>query len=143
MKDELGEPSGSRQSRSGDFALPIAVAVVQHAGRVLIGRRPADVPLRGMWEFPGGKVREGETPQQAVVRESLEETGLAVRVVGAYPEVVHHYEHGPVRLHFFAVEPVDTTAEPSEPFVWVPVGELDRYEFPPANAAVIRVLRGR
>jgi 8-oxo-dGTP diphosphatase len=116
---------------------PIAVAVVQHEGRVLIGRRPAGVPLAGLWEFPGGKVRPGETAQQAAARECLEETGLAVRIAGAYPKVVHHYEHGSVRLHFFAAEPVDAAAEPSGPFVWVPVRELGRYEFPAANAAVV------
>jgi len=107
---------------------------------VLIGRRPADVPLAGLWEFPGGKVRDGETPQQAAARECLEETALAVRVVGAYPEVVHQYGHGPVRLQFFAAEPVDPAAPPRKPYRWVPVGELDRYEFPAANAAVVRRL---
>jgi 8-oxo-dGTP diphosphatase len=119
---------------------PIAVAVVQHRGRVLIGRRPAGVPLAGLWEFPGGKVRQGETAQQAAARECLEETGLAVRIVRAYPEAVHQYEHGSVRLHFFAAEPMDAAAEPSGPFVWVPVAELGRYQFPPANAAVLRRL---
>jgi len=120
---------------------PIAVAVVQHEGRVLIGRRPAGAPLAGLWEFPGGKVREGETAEQAAARECLEETGLVVRIVAALGEVVHQYGHGPVRLHFLRVEPVAPSAVPRQPFRWVPAAELDRYEFPAANATVLRRLR--
>lgn len=122
---------------------PIAVAVLQHGDRVLIGRRPAGVPLAGLWEFPGGKVRQGEAAEQAAARECLEETGLAVRIVGTYCEVVHHYGHDAVRLEFFAAEPVDPAAPPREPYRWVPVAELDCYEFPAANAAVLRRLVGQ
>lgn len=121
----------------------IAVAVVQQGGRVLVGRRPAGAELAGLWEFPGGKILEGETPQQAAARECLEETGLAVRILGEYSRVEHQYEHGLLRLHFLAAEPVDPAAAPREPYRWVPVGELDRYEFPAANAAVLRRLLGR
>src|SRR5262245_23048023 len=85
---------------------PIAIAVVEHAGRYLVGRRPEGVPLAGLWEFPGGKVRDGETPEKAAASECLEETGLEVHVGQAYPEVVHAYEHGQVRLSFFACTPV-------------------------------------
>ena len=94
---------------------PIAVAVVRHAGRVLIGRRGAGVPLAGLWEFPGGKVREGETAEEAAARECLEETGLAVHIAGTLAEVVHPYEHGPLRLCFLAAEPVDPAVVPRGP----------------------------
>lgn len=116
---------------------PIAIAVVVHEGRVLIGRRPADVPLAGYWEFPGGKIQVGETPSEAAARECREETGLAIRVGQAYPEIEHEYEHGSVQLHFFAATPVDAAAEPSAPFRWVPLTELREYRFPDANREVI------
>ena len=70
----------------------IAIAVVEHAGRYLIGRRPDGVPLAGLWEFPGGKVQLSETAEQAAERECLEETGLEVAVGEAYPAVVHPAE---------------------------------------------------
>ena len=63
----------------------IAVAVVQHAGTVLIGRRAPEAPLGGLWEFPGGKVGPDETPGEAAARECREETGLAVRIGRPYP----------------------------------------------------------
>lgn len=118
----------------------IAVAVVEHAGHYLIGRRPEGVPLAGQWEFPGGKVQAGETPRQAAARECLEETNLAVAVGEAYPVVVHDYKHGRVALEFFTCRPHDPSSPPKAPFRWVPAAELAGYEFPEANAALVAEL---
>jgi 8-oxo-dGTP diphosphatase len=115
----------------------IAIAVVQHAGRVLVGLRGDDVVLAGYWEFPGGKVGEGETPAAAAARECLEETGLAVRITGLLASVQHTYDYGPLALEFFAAEPLDAEQPPRAPFRWVPLAELPQYRFPPANAEVI------
>ena len=125
-----------------DAPVAIAVAVVEHDGRFLVGRRPDGVALAGLWEFPGGKVRPAETPQQAAVRECLEETGLAVRIGSAYPQVLYRYEHGLLRLDFFVATPIDPDQQPSEPFRWVAREELGDYEFPPANETLIRQLVG-
>ena len=125
-----------------DAAVAIAVAVVEHDGRFLIGRRPEGVALAGLWEFPGGKIQADETPQQAAARECLEETGLAVRVGAAYPQVLHRYDHGLLRLDFFAATPVDAGQQPAEPFRWVARKELGGYDFPPANEALVRQLVG-
>jgi 8-oxo-dGTP diphosphatase len=118
----------------------IAVAVVQHAGRVLIGRRPSGVALAGMWEFPGGKIRPGESGENAAIRECREETGLEVRVTSVYPDVVHQYEHVLVRLRFFACGPLDASQPPREPFSWVSVSNLGEYSFPPANTPILELL---
>jgi 8-oxo-dGTP diphosphatase len=124
-------------------AVEIAIAVVEHAGRYLIGQRPAGVPLAGLWEFPGGKVRAGETPALAAARECLEETGLAVRVGDRISQIVHAYEHARVRLHFFACTPLDASRPPAAPFRWTPAGELCQHEFPAANAGIVRFLAER
>lgn len=118
----------------------IAVAVVEHQGKYLIGRRPGDAPLGGLWEFPGGKVRREELPEQAAVRECAEETGLNVEVCGELPTVFHDYPHGRLELRFFACRLVGTAETPRTPFRWVPAGDLLRYAFPPANAALIQQL---
>ena len=118
----------------------IAVAVVEHESRFLIGQRSEKAVLAGRWEFPGGKVEPGETPEQAAVRECREETGLNVLVTGSYPTVDHEYEHGRLRLYFFACRPVDPQAEPQHGFRWMPRQELARYEFPVANEALIKRL---
>ena len=82
---------------------PIAVAVVEHRGKYLIGRRPEGAALAGLWEFPGGKVEPGESPADAARRECLEETGLDVVVGAPYPEVVQQYDHDRVRSAFLCL----------------------------------------
>lgn len=122
---------------------PIAVAIVVHDDRVLIGPRGPKGPLAGLWEFPGGKIHSGETPAEAAKRECLEETGLAIRVLALTSEVDHRYVHGEVKIFFFAAEPENPLAWPQAPFTWVPIAALPAYAFPPANAEVIaRLLRG-
>ncbi len=118
----------------------IAVAVVQRAGRFLIGLRPADVVLGGYWEFPGGKIAPGETPQEAAIRECLEETGVEVRITGSYASVAHDYPHARVQLHFLACEPVEQHAALPPRFRWVSRTELGEYQFPPANAALLELI---
>ena len=125
-----------------DGRVEIAVAVVAHDGRYLIGLRPEGVPLAGYWEFPGGKIRPGESPADAVVRECLEETGLSVRVVGEYPQATYDYEHAAVCLHFFACEPLLSPSSALTPRLrWATAAELGEYRFPPANAALLARLR--
>jgi 8-oxo-dGTP diphosphatase len=120
--------------------ISIAVAVVEHEGRVLIGKRPPGSALAGFWEFPGGKIRPGEEAEEAAQRECLEETGLAIRILATHSEVEQDYEHGRVRIRFLAATPVDPGREPAEPFRWVAISQLARYKFPPANQDVIRRL---
>lgn len=118
----------------------ISVAVVEREGQVLIGRRPDGADLSGLWEFPGGKVQPGETLADAACRECREETGLDVRVVHAYPEVLHNYPHGRLRISFFRCALVDDRAEPRPPFRWVAVNSLGQYQFPTANASLLAML---
>jgi 8-oxo-dGTP diphosphatase len=102
--------------------------------------RPPGVPLAGFWEFPGGKVRADETPADAALRECREETGLSIELRGAYPDVVHQYDHDRLRLFFFAAACVSDHTEQRAPFVWVPRAQLAQLTFPPANAALIAYL---
>jgi 8-oxo-dGTP diphosphatase len=118
----------------------IAVAVVRNHRQFLVGLRPAGASLAGYWEFPGGKIQVGETPEQAAVRECLEETGLPVRAAGRYPDATHEYSHATVHLHFIACTPFDILHCLPARFRWVTPEELPRYEFPPANAALIEHL---
>jgi 8-oxo-dGTP diphosphatase len=120
--------------------VPIAVAVVECEGRFLVGRRPRGAALAGLWEFPGGKIETGESPEDAARRECLEETGLAVTVRGCYPQHVQRYEHGAVQLHFLACEPIDRAQPPREPFTWVERAELAALEFPAGNRRLLDLL---
>jgi 8-oxo-dGTP diphosphatase len=119
----------------------IAIAVVEHAGSFLIGRRPPGVPLAGLWEFPGGKMEPAETAREAAVRECREETGLAVEAEGTWLVQEEEYPHGRVRLHFIACRLArDETDSQREPFRWVPRHELATYEFPTGNRELLKLL---
>src|SRR5262245_19134401 len=118
----------------------IAIAVVEHEGRFLIGQRPPGVALAGLWEFPGGKIEVRESPEAAAVRECREETGLAIEPLFRYPDHVQAYDHGQVALHFIACRLLPGTAlSPHAPFCWVAREQLSSFEFPEGNATLLRV----
>ncbi|MDG3004413.1 (deoxy)nucleoside triphosphate pyrophosphohydrolase [Paludisphaera mucosa] len=126
----------------GDALILGGIGVIRRGDRFLIRRRPPGTVYAGYWEFPGGKVEPGETPEQATVRECLEETGLAVVATRLRSVVEHAYPHGRVRLHFFDCTPADPVAEPAPEHacIWVPAKGLAGYRFPEANDAILAQL---
>ncbi|MCE9584750.1 MAG: 8-oxo-dGTP diphosphatase MutT [Planctomycetes bacterium] len=117
--------------------------VVRGDGRILIGKRPAGKHLAGYWEFPGGAVEPGETPDQAVVRELLEETGVTIRVVERLPlPIDHDYGDKEVHLDVFLCEWLSGEPTPigCSEVRWVERAELRHFRFPPANTRLIGVL---
>ena len=118
----------------------VAVGVVlDDAGRVLIQKRPESAMLGGLWEFPGGKVEPGETPEAACRRELREETGLDVEIAAPLARVDHAYSHFKVTLHAFRCRHLGGTPrhESGEPIRWVARAELDTYAFPTANRKIL------
>lgn len=118
----------------------VAVAVVEQDGKFLIGQRAEGLALAGMWEFPGGKLADDETPEEAAVRECREEAGVEVEPVGQYPGVVWDYPHGLVSLYFVVCRPREGATEPGGGFRWVAREELADYRFPEANALLLERL---
>ncbi len=121
----------------------VAIAVVESAGHVLVGTRPAGVPLAGRAEFPGGKCQSDETTRSCAVRECREETGLMVVPRRHLMTTSHEYEHGIVELDFWrcALSPdVADLCEPAKPFRWVPFRELRYLDFPEGNRKVLELL---
>lgn len=117
----------------------VAIGIVWRDGAVLVGRRRLNDSLAGYDEFPGGKIEPGETPEIAVVREVLEETGLFVSILARRAEVTHPYSHGVLRLTFFdCLAPGDR--KPKAPFRWRTVKELADLRFPEANRGILESL---
>lgn len=121
---------------------PIAIAVVEHQDRFLVGQRAAGQPLAGLFEFPGGKQQAGETLAETARRECQEETGLTVEVLAEYPSRVQPYAHGAVELHFFACRPRDPAIPPRKPFRWIARADLASYAFPEGNQQILALLAG-
>ena len=119
----------------------IAIAVVQDQDQFLAGPRGSDQVLAGYWEFPGGKIKPGETAEQAAIRECLEETGLHVQIVDQYPAVKHTYEHGTLQLYFFNCRPLADSPSPQTPFRWIPRQALKEHPFPEANESLLALLQ--
>lgn len=125
-------------------AIDVVAAVIERDGRILIARRPRSAHLGGLWEFPGGKPKLGETPQAALRREIQEELGALVSVGELYETVEWAYPDKRVRLSVYRclIEGEPRPLEGQE-IVWVRPGELGRYQFPPADATLIaRLSRG-
>ncbi len=123
-----------------DRLTPIAIAVVEQAGQLLIGQRPVGVPLAGFWEFPGGKIEAGECPEEAAVRECMEETGVAVRAIEICLSHRQDYEHDRLQLHFVRCQPLESPPLPQPPYRWVDRAALPQYRFPAGNQILLRQL---
>ena len=123
---------------------PIGIAVVEHNGCYLVGIR-ANEPLTDYAEFPGGKCRLDESPEDCALRECREETGLDVIPVKLLLNRPFTYPHGTVALHFWLCKPADAknVAEEHHDFRWIPVAELAALQFPEANSPVIEMLISR
>ena len=120
---------------------PIAIAVVERDGWFLVGRRPEGVALAGLWEFPGGKIEQGESPEAAAARECLEEAGIRVEPLFRYPTNVYGYSHASVELFFIACRPVESDAfATTNGYQWVPRDELQKLEFPEGNRGILQIL---
>lgn len=121
----------------------ISVGVVEKNGRLLITRRSPDGMLGGLWEFPGGKVKEGETPEAACRREIREEVNLVVTVEHHLTRVRHAYSHFKILLDVFRCRYLSGRVHRRGPVAhrWVTLRQLDRYPFPGANRKFLHLLK--
>lgn len=125
--------------------LVAAAALVDVDGRVLIAKRPPGKQLAGLWEFPGGKVEAGETPEACLIRELEEELGIAVTGACLAPFVFasHDYEsfHLLMPLYLCRRWSGVVTAREHEALAWVKPSRLSDYPMPPADAPLVAWLR--
>jgi 8-oxo-dGTP diphosphatase len=128
--------------------LIVAAAVIIEDGRVLLTRRPRGTHLENLWEFPGGKLEDGESPEAALARELREELGIDARATQILDVTFWRYPERDVLLLFYRAErlgrgPLRNLGVAAH--AWVSLEDLDRYSLPPADVAVVsrvRVLLG-
>ena len=120
----------------------VSAGLIFREGKLLIAQRHADSHLGGLWEFPGGKREPGETFEQCLERELMEELGVTVAVGELFESVDHDYPDKSVHLRFFLCRLL--TGEPKPlgcaAVCWVARTELGRFEFPAADAGLLAKL---
>jgi A/G-specific adenine glycosylase len=125
--------------------IEMATGVLMHQGLFFIQQRLADDVWGSLWEFPGGRLEEGETPEETVIREYREETGFAVAIVAGITTVIHHYMKYKVVLHGFSCRLTEERTEPqlraAQDFRWVSPQELAQYGFPAGHRKLIEYMK--
>jgi 8-oxo-dGTP diphosphatase len=113
----------------------VTAAILLVDQKVFIARRRLPDPLGRKWEFPGGKVENGETPEECLRREMKEEFQIAVEVGEFFGESIYHYDHGCIRLLAYRVHWKKGGMKPivHDEVRWVPINELPEYDFAPAD----------
>lgn len=127
--------------------LVVAAALIDDQGRILLAQRPQGKSLAGLWEFPGGKVEQAETPEQALIRELAEELGITVQAADLHPLTFVSHPYPEKNLHMLmtvhlcrdwhgVIEPHEHAA-----LAWVKPDELTQYPMPAADLPIIPVLQ--
>lgn len=141
------EPPRTADTPTGSsLVLVAACALIDIDGRVLLSRRPEGKRMAGLWEFPGGKLDPGETPEAALIRELREELGIDVSAdcLAPFAFASHQYEHFHLLMPLFLCRRWKGIPRPQEgqALRWVRPAKLAEYEMPPADKPLIPLLRG-
>ena len=121
----------------------VAAALIRRGDRFLICRRPEQKARGGLWEFPGGKLEPGETPEQALIRECREELDITLAVGPLFQDVTHVYPDLTVHLCLYEARIVCGGPRLLEhsALAWITPAEIDRYEFCPADTVLLERLK--
>ena len=128
-----------------DILLVAACALIDADGRVLLAKRPQGRPMAGLWEFPGGKVEPGETPEVALIRELEEE--LAIRVAPSCLAPFTFASHGYPAFHLLMPLYLcrswegEISPQQGQELAWVRASRLSEYAMPPADEPLKAMLR--
>ncbi|HWQ11389.1 MAG TPA: (deoxy)nucleoside triphosphate pyrophosphohydrolase [Roseiflexaceae bacterium] len=128
------------EGRSGERpVVAVTAAVIRRGGAVLLARRAGGRAQAHLWEFPGGKIEPGETPEDCLARELAEELGIAVEVGAHLLTTRHAYPHVTIELHAYAVRYQGDAFQLTDhdAVAWVPLDELERYPMPEADVPIV------
>jgi 8-oxo-dGTP diphosphatase len=132
-------------ANDNQVVLVAAVALIDADGRVLLAQRPAGKPMAGLWEFPGGKVQAGETPEACLIRELREELGIDVTAscLGPFTFASHAYDDFHLLMPLYLCRVWEGIARPLEDqtLKWVWPQDLANYPMPPADKPLVAMLR--
>lgn len=125
--------------------IEVTCAIIMKGDRVLIAQRSEDMSHPLQWEFPGGKLKPGESPLRCVVREIREELNAEIEVEQLLPSVVHEYDNKEVKLIPFicTLESEEISLQQHRDYQWIRKSEVDAYDILEADREVIAMMNGQ
>lgn len=125
--------------------IPVSAAILRKGNKVLLGKRPEGGTLPGLWEFPGGKIEVGESPEEALKRELQEELGIDAEIGQLLEASSHHYGDKGILLLFFWVDywKGEPRALHHEALEWVDIEEVIHRNIPDSNREIMIRLKNR
>jgi len=125
--------------------LDVGAAVITHNGKILLTQRDKKRHMGGKWEFPGGKIENGESIEEGLMREIFEELGIEIELGNFVCTVVHQYPEKKIKLHAYICKPKKTDLKPTEheELAWVIVNDLLNYDLVPADVKIVYSLLKR
>ena len=123
--------------------IDVTAAILSNNGRLLIAQRKTTGKLPNKWEFPGGKIEPGETPEECLKREMKEEFDIGVTIGEYLGESIFHYDHGSIRLLAYRTNWIagEFILKDHQAIEWVNKNELSDYDFAPADMPFVDKLR--
>lgn len=123
----------------------VAAIIINTDGKILITRRKPEKPLGGHWEFPGGKVDDGEKDEKALIRELVEELDVAIIIDKFFCETAYSYDFGDIKLAFYICrfkneDQKILSSSDHDQIDWVESKRLKDYKFSPADIEVVEKL---
>jgi 8-oxo-dGTP diphosphatase len=121
----------------------VTAAIIERDGKILLAKRKKDDPLKGKWEFPGGKIEGSESPEDCLRRELHEELGIDVKVGEFFCSSTFAYEHIAVDLLVYRIASFtgDAKAYDHAELAWVALSDLKNYDLPEADKPIIDKLQ--
>ena len=123
--------------------IKVVAAILQKEDKILIAKKRKGKPLAGFWEFPGGKIEEGETPEESLVRELLEEMSIEIKVNEYVGESIYDYGNGKIiSLKGFTAEIIegDIKLTDHDEYRWIKIEESNLYNLAPADIPLVNAL---
>lgn len=122
----------------------VTAAIIFENEKVLLTRRAPGEKHAGWWEFPGGKVEPGETPEKCLQRELTEELGIHTSVGAKITESIYEYEAGAIRLMAYRVTVIsgEISLHVHDEYRWVGIHELTQFQLLPADVPIAEFLQG-
>lgn len=121
----------------------VIAGIIEREGRILIAQKATEGPFKDKWEFPGGKIKDNETPEECLKRELFEELGIETEVGEFVCSSRYEYSHMSIELCAYKVtcSSGEITLNDHKAAKWVLPSELDRYDFPEADLPIIKKLQ--